>query len=315
MDKQNPLVSIVVITYNSGEYILETLNSAYSQTYANIELIVTDDCSTDNTVELAQEWINVHSSRFVSAKLVKTPKNSGISANCNRGFNEAKGEWVKIIAGDDLLEPSSIQCYMEALPSLPSNLALIHGLVQKFTSKNGANTFTDVWPLDTKTNCFYSNKLSNKEILAIMVDGNRIAAPSILYNRTAVERVGGFDDRYRFMEDYPLHIALISNGYNVAFIDKTVACYRVSDSSISHRNSQRIYSTLYLDSYYRFIFEKIYPLSSFANKLKHKVKYLTYKAVVKVGGNKHNFFTYCVLKLSTLITRTIDRVKRVQGIA
>lgn len=47
----NPLVSVIVITYNSAQYVVETLDSVYSQTYENIELIVTDDCSQDNTIE------------------------------------------------------------------------------------------------------------------------------------------------------------------------------------------------------------------------------------------------------------------------
>jgi alpha-1,3-rhamnosyltransferase len=54
---QKPLVSVVIITYNSSKYVLETLESAKAQTYQNIELIVSDDCSTDDTVEKCREWI------------------------------------------------------------------------------------------------------------------------------------------------------------------------------------------------------------------------------------------------------------------
>ncbi len=58
MDKsRETLVSIVVITYNSAKFILETLESSKAQTYKNIELIISDDCSTDNTVEICQQWI------------------------------------------------------------------------------------------------------------------------------------------------------------------------------------------------------------------------------------------------------------------
>lgn len=308
-----PLVSIVIITYNSGEYILETLNSAYQQTYANIELVVTDDCSADNTIEIVQDWASSHSSRFVNVRVVKTHQNIGLAGNCNRGLRETKGEWVKFIAGDDILERSAIENYMATLPTLSSNVALLHGLVQKFIAINGANIFTDIWPLDTKTNIFYSNTLSNSEILSIMLDGNRIAAPSIIYKKETLDRVGGFDERYPFMEDYPLHIKLLKHGYDMTFIDKIVAYYRMSESSISHQNKQRIYSPFYLNTYYRFIFDNIYPISTRANKLKHKVKYLAYRVVVRVGGNKHNAFTFCVLKLSTLITRTIDYWKKGVG--
>lgn len=310
IEELHPLISVVVITYNSAEFVEETLNSAYAQSYPNIELIVSDDCSSDSTVSIVNKWVEEHSERFKAVKVIAVEKNGGIAANCNRGFKEAKGEWIKIIAGDDLLDTQCIQHYVDELPMLPNGTALIHGLVQKFSFNNGANTSSDIWPVDTATNIFYSNKLSTKEILDIMIDGNRIAAPSILYRRAAVEKVGGFNEQYPFMEDYPLHIALLRQGYGIWFTNNITAHYRVSDSSISHRNSQRIYSTLYLDTYYRFIFEKICPLSSRANKLRHKVKFVTYRLVVTAGGNKHNVFTFCVLKLSILITRIIDRIKK-----
>ena len=60
-----PLVSIIVMTYNSEKYILETLESVRAQTYKNIELLVTDDCSIDNTVELVNVWIQENKFRFL----------------------------------------------------------------------------------------------------------------------------------------------------------------------------------------------------------------------------------------------------------
>ena len=59
-----PLISVVVLTYNSSLYITETLNSIKDQTYDNIELIITDDCSTDSTLIICEDWINLNKSRF-----------------------------------------------------------------------------------------------------------------------------------------------------------------------------------------------------------------------------------------------------------
>src|SRR5450759_2313112 len=98
-----PLVSIIVVTYNSSKYVLETLESAKAQTYQNIELVVSDDCSTDDTVEICRKWIEENNDRFVRTTLVTSPENKGIPANCNRGIKASKGEWIKLIAGDDLL--------------------------------------------------------------------------------------------------------------------------------------------------------------------------------------------------------------------
>ena len=83
---EDALISIVVITYNNSNYIEETLESIKSQTYNNIELIVSDDCSTDKTVEITEEWIDKNRDRFANVKLITTPVNTGISKNCNRGL-------------------------------------------------------------------------------------------------------------------------------------------------------------------------------------------------------------------------------------
>ena len=80
MNIQNPLVSIVVITYNSSEYVCETLESAKAQSYQNIELIVSDDASTDNTVPIVTKWIRENKSRFVCVEIVTSPSNTGITA-------------------------------------------------------------------------------------------------------------------------------------------------------------------------------------------------------------------------------------------
>src|ERR1700712_629182 len=108
----HPLVSIVVLTYNSGKFIIETLESTFNQTYDNIELILSDDCSTDNTVQLAQAWVNDHKSRFKKAEVLTVPVNTGIPKNCNRGLRGAGGEWIKILSGDDVLHNSCIETFV-----------------------------------------------------------------------------------------------------------------------------------------------------------------------------------------------------------
>lgn len=86
---QQPLVFIIVFTYNSSKYLLETLESAKAKTYRNIELIVSDDCLTDDTVKLCKKWIDNNRTRFVRAELIITDTNTGIAANCDRRLKSA----------------------------------------------------------------------------------------------------------------------------------------------------------------------------------------------------------------------------------
>ncbi|MDP5081486.1 MAG: glycosyltransferase family 2 protein [Winogradskyella sp.] len=115
----NPLVSIIILTYNSSKYVLETLESAKAQSYRNIELIVSDDCSTDNTVEICEIWIEANKDCFIKSEIICTETNTGIPANCNRALNNAKGEWIKYIAGDDILEKECITSFVNFCLSEP----------------------------------------------------------------------------------------------------------------------------------------------------------------------------------------------------
>lgn len=83
----NILVSCTVLSYNSAKTILETLESIKAQTYQNIELIVSDDCSKDNTVELCRQWIAVNKNRFVRVVLLTVKENTGVCANGNRAID------------------------------------------------------------------------------------------------------------------------------------------------------------------------------------------------------------------------------------
>ena len=80
MKNGNPMVSVVVVSYCSQDTILETLDSIYAQTYPNIELIVSDDCSTDDTVSLVQKWAQSHADRFSAFHLHTKEKNLGVPA-------------------------------------------------------------------------------------------------------------------------------------------------------------------------------------------------------------------------------------------
>ncbi len=92
------LVSIVMPNYNCAKYIAETVNSVLSQTYTDWELLIVDDCSTDNSLEVIKEFTQ----KDERIKLFVNEKNSGAAASRNRALREAKGEWIAFLDSDDL---------------------------------------------------------------------------------------------------------------------------------------------------------------------------------------------------------------------
>ena len=100
----NELVSIIMPSYNTGAYIKETINSVVSQTYDNWELIIVDDCSTDNTDEVVRLFLNDQRIRYL-----KNEKNCGAAVSRNKALREARGKWIAFLDSDDLWMPDKLE--------------------------------------------------------------------------------------------------------------------------------------------------------------------------------------------------------------
>ena len=105
--------------YNSASTIIETLDSIKNQTYSNLELIISDDFSSDNSIKICEEWIKVNADRFYNLRLITVTENTGIPANANRCIKASQANWVKFIAGDDTLKIDCIQQNMDFLLTYP----------------------------------------------------------------------------------------------------------------------------------------------------------------------------------------------------
>ena len=98
------LVSIIMPSYNTGRFIKETIESVLAQSYPTWELIIVDDCSTDNTDEVVNQYLADERIRYI-----KNDTNSGAAVSRNRALREAKGKWIAFLDSDDLWEPEKLQ--------------------------------------------------------------------------------------------------------------------------------------------------------------------------------------------------------------
>lgn len=251
MDK--PLVTVSIITYNSAGTVIETLDSIYAQTYPNIELIISDDCSRDNTLDVCRAWLNTHKLRFENCRLLESDKNTGITANCNRAIVDANGDYLKLLAGDDLLEPNAIAEYVGFMLNNPDAIyvfsrVLVFGDNQKFVDYF-INTVFDY--------SFFT--LSGEDQYKRLISHwcSSIPAPSAFIFRKAALASGllYFDERIPMLEDWPKWIELSGKGVKFNFIDKQLVRYRISNDSISTGNffSESFTRSLFLlYKYYQF---------------------------------------------------------------
>ena len=140
---EKPIVTIGVLTYNSSKYIIETLESIKAQTYPNLILQISDDCSTDNTIELCEKWIKENKDRFVKNKIIVPEHNTGVSGNANRNWDACETEWFKEIAGDDLLIPNCIEEFMNYVDIHPDAVFVFSKVDCFGTSRENLNRVND----------------------------------------------------------------------------------------------------------------------------------------------------------------------------
>lgn len=255
MEEKMPLVSVAVITYNSFKYVLDTLESIKAQTYKNIELIISDDSSTDNTMQLCKDWCDQNKDRFVRIQVIEPEKNTGVAANCNRAEAACEGDWVKLIAGDDLLLPDCIETYINYV-NIHTDVVYVFAKVRIFGGDEERKKFWDTFFIYD-----FFNWTIEEQYDFLTLKRNCIPAGSMLYNREKSNAMGiKNDERIPLLEDWPRWINLLKHGVRFHFIDKETVLYRLSENALSTGHSQ---SPAYLKSY-----SKVYKYYCFKNDCK-----------------------------------------------
>ena len=223
-----PIVSISVITYNSSKYVLDTLESVKAQTYSPLELVVSDDCSTDDTVALCRDWIEKNKERFVSTKVVAAPKNRGISSNYNQGMDNCTGEYIKEIAGDDMLLPNCVEDYVNFVTDHPDAYFCFGRAIVFDGSEERRKHYEQFFLYD------YFQLSPREQYRSLLEDGNFICSATFFYNRRKMIELGiRNDERIPMMEDYPKWINILAKGGKLSFLDKEVVKYRMSSTGLS----------------------------------------------------------------------------------
>jgi alpha-1,3-rhamnosyltransferase len=243
------LVSCIISTYNSSAFLIETLESLAQQTWREIELIITDDCSSDNTVELCKAWLNNNDQRFVQTKLLLSDKNTGISANANRGLKAANGKWIKFLGADDTLKKSCIEDNVNWILNHKETKILFSRIEiyeNNFRSENLIETIPNV-PISPDS-IISSDRNAESQYKMLLLSDRINFTPSVFLHRETLLLVGGFDERFGLLEDYPLWLNLTKNGYRLFFMDKITVNYRRHIGAINNKAKNFLINPNYYNS-------------------------------------------------------------------
>lgn len=210
-DRHSPsAVTVVIPLYNYAGFVTETLDSVKAQTLAELDLIVVDDRSTDDSLAVAERWLAANEARFGRALLVSNRANSGLGLTRNVGFALAASEFVLPVDADNLLLP---ECAAHCLAALrESGAAYAYPRLERFGGQ------TDVFgtePYDP----------------ARLVAGNYIDAQAMI-SRAAWSTVGGYDHVRFGWEDYDFWCRLAERGLFGTNVPERLGLYRVHEASM-----------------------------------------------------------------------------------
>ncbi|MDM1553642.1 MULTISPECIES: glycosyltransferase family A protein [Chryseobacterium] len=224
---EQPLVTVVVVSYNHSQFIKENLDSIKNQTYKNIQLIVGDDASPDHSVKVFEQWLQENN--YPAEKNFHT-QNTGLPTMLNECLDLAKGKYIKIIAADDFLHPESLEKSVSALEKLGNEYGM--SFSHTYSVNNDSEIIEDIADYDALGNI--DPHLFREELLK----GNRIAALTVLLRTDVVRETGKYDSQF-IIEDYYRWLK-VSEKYLIAYIPEKLAYYRLHADNISKVKADRI---------------------------------------------------------------------------
>ena len=208
MDELMPLVSVIIPVHNSM-YICEALNSVKDQSYENIEIIVVDDGSTDNTTG--------EISKFNGLQLIKTA-NRGVASARNEGLRSCKGEFITFLDADDIWSKEKTSKQVDFLIK-NRNYDLIHG------------RFKNYFQWDSEP----PNGISREKFLDPDT-GRLISLGTLMVRNNVFLKTGFFDDKLKTGEDLDWFIKMKESGSRVYFDDNEVMKRRLHSSNLSYKS-------------------------------------------------------------------------------
>jgi alpha-1,6-rhamnosyltransferase len=210
-----PLVSIIAPCYNAEKYLDVAMASIFAQDYPNVEVIIVDDGSTDNSVPMLRALQARYDFQLYSQA------NQGVSAALNHGLRYAKGEYVCTPDLDDIMLPSSVRLRADYLNQHPE-VGCVGALIIYMDSEGN----------DTKSQKLAGiQKLSFDEILG---DALVVGAPVSLYRMDALKTVDFYDPEIK-VQDFQMTLKIASKGYEVHVLPVSVTRYRRHPNNLSRR--------------------------------------------------------------------------------
>jgi glycosyltransferase involved in cell wall biosynthesis len=227
-----PKISVIIPIYNQAPFIRETVDSVLDQVYPNLELVLSDDGSTDGTSEILREYTAGDSGRV---KLVASDENTGIAGAFNRALEAHTGEYIAWLGGDDVMLPGKLDRQVAALQARPDAIGCCHD-ADVFDSDSGRSygRFSEV----------YNGRRGVRDGgVELLLDPAYMMLPSTMMVRSSAVDGLRFDPRIRVSNDWLFDIELFRRGQIVG-LDDVLARYRRHQRNVTSQTSDALEDAL-----------------------------------------------------------------------
>jgi glycosyltransferase involved in cell wall biosynthesis len=225
----NPLVSTIVLSYNQSRFLLETLESVKAQTYKATQLIIVDDCSSDDSVATIGHWLQENGIRCA---FIRHQQNEGICKSLNDALAVANGKYISIVASDDVWLPGKIERQVEIMESQPDYVGVLYSDALQM-DENGhvlpGMLIAPSWKLP---------EMPQGQVLNTLLQGNFIPGLTTLIRRSCYDEVGLYDENLPW-EDWDMWMR-IARHYSFIYSPTPSAKYRHHEKSLSHSDPGRM---------------------------------------------------------------------------
>ena len=223
---EQPLVTIIVPCYNHERFIADCLKSFIGQTYDNIEMLIYDDCSTDQSVSIIREFLPELEKRMVRVEFHVNESNLGVTKTVNKGIKSAKGKYIKTLASDDMLAPLGIEQLVNAFEREPGwDILFCNGYYMPEES-----TYPDVLSEELPL-CYTQNPMPETGIFEALYRENFLYPAGLIVKKTTYEKFGMYDETNR-VEDWEYSLRIAQRGM-IGYINEKLFYYRRVAVSIS----------------------------------------------------------------------------------
>ena len=239
--QENPIVSIICLCFNHSNFVVECIKSIDNQTYKNIQVIVIDDCSTDNSVEIITNYLK----EFPEIQFIKNENNLGNTKSFNLGLQVAKGVFIIDLATDDVLLSNCVALKLEKFSTIKfSNLGIVYGNAENILENGEHDSY--YFEIDVTKKIIEPRPIGNiyKEIIS---GGNSYCSASAMIKKSVYDDLNGYNENLAY-EDLDFWIRT-SRKYNIDYLDEILMQKRIVKNSLGNqffKKNHKINESTYL---------------------------------------------------------------------